>query len=455
MGLQEYQGSRVDIEPGDPNGDRWTLFVGGDTIVEEEFDDRPFGPSLRRRMRRADLTVLNLEGAIEGAGEPLTKAGAIKETAERTPAVLADAGVDVVTLANNHVMDRGADGLFETMASLRDAGVGVCGAGSDATAALEPHRATVADGTVRVSLFGLCEREFGVTESETPGTAWINHPNARRRVEAAADAADVTVVFPHGGIEYVPFPPVERRRQLRRFADAGADAIVGHHPHVAQGWECVDDTPVFYSLGNFLFELSRRPSTREGLGLEITFRGDTPVSVELVPVTFDDGAVRELDGDRAAALVEHVHLLGHLTAEELEPHWQEVADRVFLQRYAGWLRETGGGDPIKGLFNPGDHLRKGGLWDPASRQSELLILLNLVRNESHRAVIETALELRTGIATDRRTPASTERTRTLLEQTEDRPVNDPPSKSWLRVEAALDRLVGGTPGLRNRAGNGE
>lgn len=453
MNSQEYQGSRVQIIPSEtPSADRWSMFVGGDTIVEEGFDDQPFGASLRRRMRNADLTVVNVEGAIEGSGEPLTKTGAIKETAERTPAVLADAGVDAVTLANNHAMDLGADGLFETKSALEDAGIGVCGADSDAAAALKPHREIIAESSIEVALFGVCEREFGVAEANDPGTAWVNHPDALRRVETASDEADVTVLFPHGGIEYVPFPPIDRRRGIHRFVDAGADVIVGHHPHVAQGWECVDSSPVFYSLGNFLFKQSKRPNTREGLALEFTFQGDTPVAFELVPVTFADGKVREMtDGDRADEFLRHVHRLGKLTAEELEPHWQEVADCVFLQRYASWLRETGGGDSVKRLFNPGDHLRKGGLWDPERREAELLILLNLVRNESHRAVIETALELRTGIATDRRTPASIERTRSLLERTEDRPINDPPSKSRLRVEALLDRIAGGIPGVPERS----
>jgi len=457
MTTQEHAGGRVrlaDAEPSD--GDRWSLFVGGDTIVEERFADRPVGPSLRRRMRDADLTVLNLEGAIEGAGDPLTKSGAIKRTARRTPAVLAAAGVDAVSLANNHAADLGRDGVLETASALRDAGVAVCGAGADAEDALSPHRERVANGSVDVALFGVCEREFGVAGADDPGAAWVGHPDARRRVAETADAADATLLVSHGGTEYVPFPPVERRRRLRRFVDDGVDAVVGHHPHVPQGWEEADGTPVFYSLGNFLFEQRRRPSTREGLAVELAFAGDTPVSADLVPVEFVDGRVREIpEGERRDALLGRVHRLGRLTAEDLEAHWQEVADRVFLQRYAGWLREIGGGDPVKGLCNPGDHLRKGGLWEADGRESELLVLLNLIRNESHRAVVETALELRTGIAADRRTPDAIERTRELLEETEDRPVVDPPSKSRRRAEALVSRLVGDLPGLSRRpAGDG-
>ena len=444
MSSPECEMSRIRIGSADQTGSRWSLFVGGDTIVRQRYAEQPFGRSLRRRMQRADLTALNLEAPVESSGEPLTKSGAVKESIARTPAVLADAGVDAVTLANNHAMDHGATGLFETMGACRDAGIGVCGAGADATAALEPTRAVVADGSVSVALIGLCEREFGVADADDPGTGWVGHPNALDRVKSAASEADVVVVFAHGGIEYVPFPPVTRRRQLRRIAAAGADVVVGHHPHVAQGWERFDGVPVFYSLGNFLFEQSTRPSTREGLALEIAFEGDAPMAADLVPVAVGDGAVDELsDADRRDAFLDHVHRLARLTRDDLEAHWQEVADRVFLQRYGNWLRDAGGGDPVKGLFNPGDHLRSEGLWDPDRRQPELLTLLNVVRNESHRAVVETALGLRTGVAVDRRTPETREAVRELLTRTEDRPVFDPPSRTRLRLEALVDRLTSG------------
>ena len=446
MSRSEFEGSRIRIDtPDTGSGPRWTLFVGGDTVVQERYADPPFGSSLRRRMGDADLTVLNLEAPVESSGEPVAKSGAVKESVSRTPGVLADAGVDAVTLANNHTMDHGPVGLFETIETCRDEGIGVCGAGADADAALAPHCSTPADGAVRVALVGLCEREFGVAGRGEPGTAWIGHPDALDRIDAAAAEADVVIVLAHGGIEYVPFPPMARRRQLRRIMDAGADIVVGHHPHVAQGWEFVRGSPVFYSLGNFLFEQTSRPNTREGFGIEITFDGDTPVSIDLVPVVIGDGFVREMaDAERREQFLEYVHRVARLTSSDLEPHWQETADRVFLQRYGNWIREASGGDPLKELLNPGDHLRKGGLWDPDRRRPELLTLLNLVRNESHRAVVETALGLRTGVAVDRRTPVTRRTVRELLDRTEDRPVFDLPSRTSQRVEALVGRLTAGS-----------
>lgn len=428
----------------DRDGTTWSAFFGGDCIVSDTAGDSRFSPSLRRRMQEADLSVVNLEGPLEGAGEPLTKFGPVKRSADDAATVLANAGIDAVTLANNHAMDYGPEGLFETMATCRESGVGVCGAGVDVSAALTPHREAVADGNVSVALIGLCEREFGIATETDPGTAWVNHPEVFRRVTAAADAADLVIVFAHGGIEYVPLPPTNRQKLLRSLVDAGADLVVGHHPHVAQGWERADGGAIFYSLGNFLFYQSSRPNTQRGIALEIEFRESTPVDVELVPIELTDGVVREIpDSENRRDFLCHLHRLSRITGDEdaLRVHWQELAERIFLQRYSSWLRRTAGGDPVTMVRQPDLHVQQDGLWDSERRQSEMLLLLNLFQNESHRAVVETALGVRTGVQTDERTGEVRRTVRELLSWTEDRPVYDPPSASRRRVQMLLDRLA--------------
>ena len=433
--------------PTEREGDRWTAFLAGDCVVGDRVAERPFGESLTRRMRGSDLTVVNLEGAIRGSAAPLTKYGPLKETSERTPELLADVGVDAVTLANTHAMDYGRDGLFETMAACRDAGIGVCGAGSDITAALSPLRVDVADGAVSVALIGLCEREFGVATETDPGAAWIDHPEVRGRIETAATRADVVIVFAHGGIEYVPISPLARHQRLRSLVEAGADVVVGHHPHVPQGWERVDDGVIFYSLGNFLFSQPRRPKTQRGLALELTGSGRTPLALELVPTEIVDGTVREMrDGSDRREFLDHLRQLTEISeGGALEAHWQEVADRIFLQRYSSWLRKAAGGDPVSMIKQPDLHLRGDGLWDTDRRRSEMLLLLNLVRNESHRSVIETAIELRTGVGTDRRTPAVESTVRELISRTEDREVYDQPSTSGRQFRSLVEQLVPTSP----------
>lgn len=438
---------------GTRDGDGASLFVAGDCVNDRTAGDGPsVAPALAERVAAADLSLVNLEAPVPTDAPPATKAGPTKSAAAGTPSTLRDAGFDAVTLANNHIMDYGTTGLEQTLADCRAAGLDTCGAGPDRDAAMAPLLTTV-DGT-SVAVFSFCEQEFGIATATEPGTAPISHPDARRRVSEAAEAADVVVVAAHGGVEYVPLPPPRRQRQLRAFVDAGADAVVGHHPHVPQGWEVYDDAPIFYSLGNFLFEQPRRPKTRWGLAVELALDDEGVVAADLLPTELVDGTARPLAEQRDPTdHLQHLRHVSSLTAdrERLRAHWQEIAVRLFLQRYAGWLRSSTGGSPISLLRHPLRHLRQDALWESADRTEEMLVLLNVVRNESHRSTVETALAVRTGDVEDLRTPQVREEVRTLLEWTEDEPVYDRPSPLRSKVRAALSHLASKLPDVRDGA----
>lgn len=420
----------------------WSLYVAGDCIYTGSDETDPIGDGVRSRMDGADLSILNLEAPIP-ADDSIPKFGPRKKSHERAPAMLADAGIDAVTLANNHAMDYGSTGLFATIDACHEAGVDTVGAGEGVREALVPLRYTVGDTDVAV--VNACEREFGIADDDaTTGAAWIAHPEAIRTVERATEDADVVILFAHGGIEYVPLPPVQWQRRLRRFADAGVDLVVAHHPHVPQGWELHGGTPVFYSLGNLLFDHMSRTKTGWGLSVEISFDGATPVAADLVITEESDGGVEVMEeGPRRSDRLEHLHRLAALTSDSdvLVPLWQELSVRLFRQRYAGWLRRSAGGNPYAFLKHPRRHLEQGALWDGETRQEELLILLNLVRNSSHRSVIETALEIETGVVPDRRTPEIEREVRELLSWTEDRDVYDRPSAIRRKLTEIVDGLL--------------
>lgn len=422
--------------------DTWSLYVAGDCIYTGSDETDPIGDGVRSRMDGADLSILNLEAPIP-ADDSIPKFGPQKKSHERVPAMLADAGIDAVTLANNHAMDYGSTGLFATIDACHEAGVDTVGAGEGIREALVPLQYTVGDTDVAV--VNACEREFGIADDDaTTGAAWIAHPEAIRTVERATEDADVVVLFAHGGIEYVPLPPVQWQRRLRRFADAGVDLVVAHHPHVPQGWELHGGTPIFYSLGNLLFDHMIRTKTGWGLSVEISFDGATPVAADLVITEESDGGVDVMEeGPRRSDRLEHLHRLAALTSDSdaLVPLWQELSVRLFRQRYAGWLRRSAGGNPYAFLKHPRRHLEQGALWDGETRQEELLILLNLVRNSSHRSVIETALEIETGVVPDRRTPEIEREVRELLSWTEDRDVYDRPSAIRRKLTEIVDGLL--------------
>jgi gamma-polyglutamate biosynthesis protein CapA len=211
---------------------------------------------------------------------------------------LAEVGVDVVSLANNHAMDCGAEGLRGTLQALAAAGVSAVGAVAGSGDPFAPVFLT--RGGVKVAWFAATDRRnLGVRTADLRAhVAVATLPALGRslppRVAAvrALGAVDLIVVSLHWGAELAPGPSPAARALAHALVDAGADVVVGHHPHVMQPSERRGGGVIFYSLGNLLFDM-RAPATRAGALARVRFvravgRMDL-VSVELLETRADGG----------------------------------------------------------------------------------------------------------------------------------------------------------------------
>lgn len=238
----------------------------------------------------ADLVIGNLEGTFTDRG-----VAADKVYTFRAPPGLAEglalAGFDAVSLANNHSYDFGLEGLEDTLTALDDASVRHAGAGMDAASATAPALLSVGEQTVALLSFNDIERS-GATGSDTPGVAWAG-PGVADAVSRAAREADYVVVMLHAGTEYSSEPTARQQEIARMAIDAGADVVVGHHPHVLQPWECYRGGLIIYSLGNFVFDLDANDLATLGRGpfetvvAMIHLRPGGPPTVDFRPVVID------------------------------------------------------------------------------------------------------------------------------------------------------------------------
>lgn len=400
------------------DGPAWSLLLAGDCVLDRGADTPVLASGLQERVQRADHAIANLEAPLPVDADPIPKSGPALTTDADSVERLADAGFDLLTLANNHMMDYGETGLRATQGACDAVGVETCGAGETRADALEP--ATFTQAGVTVAVVNVCEREYGVAGRTKAGTAPADHRNAVTAVRDATVGSDVVVVVSHGGVEYVPLPPPTRRNRLREFVEAGADLVVGHHPHVSQGWEVYEGIPVFPSLGNFAFDRQAdNPNTVRGLVLEVGFDGSHLKDITPVP-TMVDGAVRELADAEAGEFGDYLTRAGDVLADDgrYEAHWQTIAERLFYERYSNWLL-TGIGETLsRARARPNDPDAQRAHWNPDRRRTELLTLLNVVRNESHNDALHTALALLTGDEPNRRTEAVSRSVDSLLEWTE-------------------------------------
>jgi len=266
-----------------------TLAFAGDvhfTGRTESLLDDPataFG-SISSVLSAADIAMINLETAVTTRGTPEPKRFHFRAPPSTYEAVKA-AGVDVVSIANNHALDYGRVGLADTLEAAKVAGVPAVGAGADAAEAYAPW-ITEVRGT-KIAFLGFSQVQelwtrWRATDTQ-PGIAMARDlPRAVAAVKAAREAADVVVVYVHWGLEGNSCPPAEARTFASEMAKAGADIVVGTHAHMLLGDGWLGNTFVQYGLGNFLWWRNDAYSNDTGV-LQVTLLGSKIVKTEFVP----------------------------------------------------------------------------------------------------------------------------------------------------------------------------
>lgn len=253
-------------------------------------------------LRAADLAVANLECVLTTQGEPLNKRYLIRAHPAWAESLQA-AGFDLVSVANNHIYDFGQPGLDETLDTLEALDIAAVGAGRNGD---EAHRPALFDVKgVRVAVLAYAAaRWYG--SADLPATdriAWAAPERVAADVTAVRDEADVVVVLLHAGAEYATEPSTDQVAVAHAALDAGADLVVGHHPHVTQTVERTKEGLIVYSLGDAVFDIPGRAAMQGDL-LRVTVTREGVVQAELWPFWIEDAIrPRFLDDGAGAPLV--------------------------------------------------------------------------------------------------------------------------------------------------------
>lgn len=287
-----------------------TIAFGGDVHFEGELrarldgdPDTAFGP-IAKTLRAADLTMVNLETAITTGGEPAPKQFTFRAPPTAFRALRA-AGVDVVTMANNHGMDYGESGLRDSLAAA--GGFPVVGIGANAAQAYQPWRTTVKGN--KIAVIGATQvlddnliQAWTATDAKAGLASAKNTPRLVQAVREARKTADIVVVNLHWGQELNECPTTVQKQLAAQLVDAGADAVVGSHAHVLLAGGYLRGKYVHYGLGNFLFYNSGDKTGQSGV-LTLTFQpADTGVKVAKAawsPAVISGGIPQPLTGAAA------------------------------------------------------------------------------------------------------------------------------------------------------------
>lgn len=263
-----------------------TLLFGGDVMLGRSVNTRilknkdfswPFR-KISTLLSEADLTMVNLESPFRSGCKP-TDGGIIFCADPRSIEGLRTAGVDIVNLANNHINNQGEKGIDETNSLLSTAGISAIGQN-------KPYFVTIKD--TKLAFLGFTDIASGSKEIADATTE-----NIKSQISEAKKNSDLVITTFHWGNEY-SLRSLRQQDMAHLAIDSGADAVIGHHPHWVQEIEQYQGKPIYYSLGNLVFDQMWSEATQKGLVVKLTYFGQNLIKQEQFPIKiFDHGQPAE------------------------------------------------------------------------------------------------------------------------------------------------------------------
>jgi poly-gamma-glutamate synthesis protein (capsule biosynthesis protein) len=324
------------------------VVIAGDTCPigrNEALFRRGDGPALLGDLAgvfaEADLVVLDLECPLIGQESPIAKCGPSLGAPLDCVKGLRSMGVGAVVLANNHVMDHGAQGLLSTIKALEMNGIAHVGAGENAPAAARILLIEVAG--CRVGVLAMAEHEFGVASGERAGANALELISAVREIEARRSDCDRLVIIVHGGNENYPYPRPSVMEISRFLVERGASAVIWQHTHCTGCVETYLGAPIVYGQGNFIFDYpSSGPAWHEGALVCLDIVPDRAPRMRLVPYRQSDGrpGAHRMTSQEEKAFLDGVEKRSEAIRDEsfVARQWESFCDgnrRFFLDALHG------------------------------------------------------------------------------------------------------------------------
>lgn len=257
----------------------------------------------------SDYSIVNFEcPVVTSNAKPIVKQGPSLKCTTKGVMALKYVGFDCVTLANNHFLDYGNDGVAETIATLEKYNIDYVGGGRNFKEASKIFYKVISGQ--RLAIINCCEHEFSIATETKSGSNPLQPIHQYYAIKEARSRADKVLVIVHGGHEHFQLPSPRMVDTYRFFIDAGADAVVNHHQHCYSGYEMHHGRLIFYGLGNFCFDRYALHSGKwtEGYMVTIDFSDDTPTFsihpytqcaekalVQLLPENAFDEKIKELN----------------------------------------------------------------------------------------------------------------------------------------------------------------
>lgn len=259
-----------------------------------------------------DITVGNLETSITTRGTKWDDKQFNFRSDPRNLKAMKESGIDILTLANNHILDYGYDGLLDTLNHIDKSGIKRVGGGKDKKEAIQGI--IVEEDGIKIGLLSFSRVIPNVkwyATDKSPGIVGAYDPHIEEvlnRIKEMKSQTDVVVLSIHWGVELSATPRKQEIDLAKKLVDAGADIIMGHHPHVLQGIEIYKGKPIFYSLGNFVFG-TRNGLTSNTMIAQVNFINKKIDNIEMIPCTISGGRPTPLLGEERVKKINYMNTI--------------------------------------------------------------------------------------------------------------------------------------------------
>jgi poly-gamma-glutamate synthesis protein (capsule biosynthesis protein) len=240
-----------------------------------------------------------------------------------------------------------------------------------------------------------CENEFGCLyeEQNRGGYAWLFHESIEDNIRELKSKCDFVVMITHAGVEDIEIPIKEWRDRYKRLCNVGVDVIIGHHPHVPQGYEKHNNSLIFYSLGNFYFDtVSFDDKSDDSYSLVLEFEKSKDVEFEIIYHKKIAGQTCLVDKSDVSFDLKYLcDIL--ILSDEYSKRNDEISIKLFNKYYYGYYESALGGIPKSSFVNKIKWMIKKLLFPKRGAESRNLMLLHNIRIDSHRFLVQRALSL--------------------------------------------------------------
>ena len=369
------------------------ILIAGDFFISDNYQGHELiDKSVQELFEKADYRIVNLEAPITkdiSKNKILKTRPHLRTSDNTTIPFLKQLRIDMVTLANNHILDYGENGLKDTFKALTKEQIAFVGAGNNIQEAAKPF--TLEKEGLKIAILNFAENEWSIAENDKPGANPLDIIDNVNQIKAAKATHDKVICIIHGGHEYYHLPSPRMQKQYRFYAEQGADAVIGHHTHCISGNEVYKNVPIIYSLGNFLFtKPSKKDVWYEGSITNLLIEKEEPIKFEIYPVKQQKNSFQTvlLKNHEKNIVFEKIQNFNNTITENeiLQKKWDELIDEK-QKNYIKYL------SPVNSIRNRlvRTGINKLGLDSRLISNRHLLLLLNIIRCESHYNLLSSAL----------------------------------------------------------------